>query len=64
MVLISEQAKILVKSLKEFDHEGFDKWYKEHTYPLDEKHDVSNKELAFKRSLETGKYPTGANCGA
>ncbi len=34
-------------------------WYKQNTYYLDASHDPTNRELAFKRSLETGKLPLG-----
>lgn len=35
------------------------KWYKDHTYELDASHDPTNREQAFAKALETGKYPTG-----
>lgn len=34
-------------------------WFKNNTYYLDETHDPLNREQAFKRSIETGKYPLG-----
>lgn len=33
-------------------------WYKENTYYL-ENHDPTDRELAFKRAIETGKFPLG-----
>ncbi len=35
------------------------KWYKEHTYYLDEAHDVKNREKAFNLAIKTDKYPLG-----
>lgn len=35
------------------------KWFKDNTYYLDESHDIFNREEAFKRSIETEKYPLG-----
>ena len=34
-------------------------WFKEHTYYLDEKHDPSQREQAFKRAIETEQLPLG-----
>lgn len=34
-------------------------WFKNNTYYLDESHDQYDRELAFKRSIETDKYPLG-----
>ena len=34
-------------------------WFKNNTYYLDESHDQFNREEAFKRSIETEKYPLG-----
>ena len=34
-------------------------WFKNNTYYLDESHDPSDREMAFKRSIETEKYPLG-----
>ena len=34
-------------------------WFKNNTYYLDESHDYSDREEAFKRSIETEKYPLG-----
>jgi len=34
-------------------------WFKNNTYYLDESHDPQNRELAFKKSIETEKYPLG-----
>ena len=34
-------------------------WFKSNTYYLDESHDPYNRELAFKRAIETDKYPLG-----
>ncbi|HNW33340.1 MAG TPA: thiamine pyrophosphate-dependent enzyme [Candidatus Ozemobacteraceae bacterium] len=34
-------------------------WFKEHTYYLDETHDKTSREAAFKRALETQKLPLG-----
>lgn len=34
-------------------------WFKNNTYYLDESHDPSDRELAFKRAIETEKYPLG-----
>lgn len=35
------------------------KWYKDHTYYLDESHDPHDREAAFKKSLETDMLPLG-----
>ncbi|MFZ2956663.1 MAG: thiamine pyrophosphate-dependent enzyme [Candidatus Ozemobacteraceae bacterium] len=35
------------------------RWFKEHTCYLDETHDKTSREVAFKRSLETDKLPLG-----
>jgi 2-oxoglutarate/2-oxoacid ferredoxin oxidoreductase subunit beta len=35
------------------------KWFKDNTYYIDESHDSSNREEAFKRAIETEKYPLG-----
>jgi 2-oxoglutarate ferredoxin oxidoreductase subunit beta len=34
-------------------------WFKENTYYLEENHDYYDKNEAFKRATETGKYPLG-----
>jgi 2-oxoglutarate/2-oxoacid ferredoxin oxidoreductase subunit beta len=34
-------------------------WFKNNTYYLDESHDPTDRELAFKRAIETEKYPLG-----
>ena len=34
-------------------------WFKNNTYYLDESHDKFNREEAFKRAIETEKYPLG-----
>ena len=34
-------------------------WFKNNTYYLDESHDYYNREEAFKRAIETEKYPLG-----
>ena len=34
-------------------------WFKNNTYYLDESHDPNDRELAFKRAIETEKYPLG-----
>jgi 2-oxoglutarate/2-oxoacid ferredoxin oxidoreductase subunit beta len=34
-------------------------WYKENTYHLEESHDPFNKNEAFNRATEKGKYPLG-----
>jgi 2-oxoglutarate ferredoxin oxidoreductase subunit beta len=34
-------------------------WFKNNTYYLDESHDPYNREEAFKRAIETDKYPLG-----
>ncbi len=34
-------------------------WFKNNTYYLDESHDPHDREEAFKRSIETEKYPLG-----
>ncbi len=34
-------------------------WFKENTYYLDETHNVYDRLEAFKKSIETGKYPLG-----
>ena len=34
-------------------------WFKNNTYYLDKSHDPYDREEAFKRSIETGKYPLG-----
>lgn len=34
-------------------------WFKNNTYYLDKSHDPHNRELAFKKSIETEKYPLG-----
>ncbi|HPR53370.1 MAG TPA: thiamine pyrophosphate-dependent enzyme [Deltaproteobacteria bacterium] len=34
-------------------------WYKENTYYLDESHDPSNRDAAFSKAVETGKFPLG-----
>ncbi len=34
-------------------------WFKNNTYYLDESHNPKNRELAFKKSIETDKYPLG-----
>jgi len=34
-------------------------WYKDNTYYLDESHDSSNRDAAFHRATETGKFPLG-----
>lgn len=34
-------------------------WFKNNTYYLDESHDPHNRELAFKKSIETESYPLG-----
>jgi hypothetical protein len=34
-------------------------WFKNNTYYLDESHDPHDREMAFKRSIETEKYPLG-----
>ena len=34
-------------------------WYKENTYYLDDSHDPSNREAAFSKATETGKFPLG-----
>lgn len=35
------------------------KWFKEHTYILDDTHDPSNREMALKKADETDKFPLG-----
>ncbi|MBF0233602.1 MAG: 2-oxoacid ferredoxin oxidoreductase [Desulfamplus sp.] len=35
------------------------KWFKEHTYFLDESHDTSNRSQAFEKAIETEKLPLG-----
>lgn len=35
------------------------KWFKEHTYLLDDSHDVNNRVNAFKKAIETEKLPLG-----
>lgn len=35
------------------------KWYKEHTYYLDDDHDPGDRAAAFARATETGKLPLG-----
>lgn len=35
------------------------RWFKEHTYVLDDSHDVSNRTLAFQKAIETEKLPLG-----
>lgn len=35
------------------------KWFKNNTYYLEEDHDPYDRELAFKRAIETEKYPLG-----
>lgn len=35
------------------------RWFKNNTYYLEESHDPYNREEAFKRSIETEKYPLG-----
>ncbi|HED31661.1 MAG TPA: 2-oxoacid ferredoxin oxidoreductase [Prosthecochloris aestuarii] len=34
-------------------------WFREHTYYLDEHHDVTDRKAAFALALETGRYPLG-----
>lgn len=34
-------------------------WFKENTYTLEAEHDVTNREAAFKRALETDRMPLG-----
>jgi len=34
-------------------------WHKEHTYYLDSDHDPSDREAAFKRAIETDRFPLG-----
>lgn len=34
-------------------------WYKEHTYYLEKEYDPTNREIAFKRSIESDKFPLG-----
>lgn len=34
-------------------------WFKNNTYYLDESHDPNDREQAFKRAIETDKYPLG-----
>ncbi len=34
-------------------------WFKEHTYYLDNKHDVNDRNAAFQRAVETDKFPLG-----
>jgi 2-oxoglutarate ferredoxin oxidoreductase subunit beta len=34
-------------------------WFKEHTYYLDDSHDVCSREQAFKKAMETQKLPLG-----
>jgi len=34
-------------------------WYKENTYYLDDSHDPSDREAAFHKATETGKFPLG-----
>jgi len=34
-------------------------WFKENTYYLEDSHDPYNIEQAFKRSMETDKFPLG-----
>ncbi len=34
-------------------------WFKNNTYYLEESHDPTDRELAFKRAIETEKYPLG-----
>jgi 2-oxoglutarate ferredoxin oxidoreductase subunit beta len=35
------------------------KWFREHTYYLEDHHDPQNREIAFRRAIETGEYPLG-----
>ena len=35
------------------------KWFKEHTYYLDDSHDPHDRVAAFKKATEKGKYPLG-----
>lgn len=42
-----------------FNHVNTFEWYKENTFYLDEKHDSSNFEAAFKQSLEIDKLALG-----
>ncbi len=35
------------------------KWYKDHTYYLDEEHDPTDYNQAFARAMEEGEYPLG-----
>lgn len=34
-------------------------WFKEHTYYLEDSHDPKDRVQAFKRAIETGKFPLG-----
>jgi 2-oxoglutarate/2-oxoacid ferredoxin oxidoreductase subunit beta len=34
-------------------------WYKDHSYYLEKEYDPTNREQAFKRSIETDKFPLG-----
>ncbi|MDI3482249.1 MAG: 2-oxoglutarate/2-oxoacid ferredoxin oxidoreductase subunit beta [Candidatus Methanomethylophilaceae archaeon] len=34
-------------------------WYREHTYKLEESHNIHDRTEAFKRSIEVDPYPTG-----
>ncbi|MHA1611589.1 MAG: thiamine pyrophosphate-dependent enzyme [Promethearchaeota archaeon] len=35
------------------------KWYKDHTYEIEDSYDATDRQAAFAKALETGKYPTG-----
>ncbi|TFH31097.1 MAG: 2-oxoacid ferredoxin oxidoreductase [Promethearchaeota archaeon] len=35
------------------------KWYKDHTYEIEDSYDSTDRQSAFAKALETGKYPTG-----